>query len=94
MLWKLLQVSGMKPELTHDLGLTILLPEGVEKWLVSVGVPTKLEDVGLTEKYIEPLVKLVFETPSLSGLLGVAPVGAGQERVRRIYTNSLKPLGK
>ena len=123
-------LSGMKPELTHGLGLSILLPavilecyparpkvfaeilaplvpglkgepdeayvaaSGVEKWLASVGVPEKLKDVGFTEKDIEPLVKLTFETPSLSGLLGVAPVEGTPERVKRIYTNSLKPMGK
>ena len=123
-------LSGMKPELTHGLGLAILLPAvilecyparpkvfadilaplvdglkgepdeamkaavGVEKWLASVGVPEKLTDVGFTEKDVDPLVKLTFETPSLSGLLGVAPVEGNKERVKRIYTNSLKPLGK
>lgn len=123
-------LSGMKPELTHGLGLAILLPAvilecyparpkvfaeilaplveglkgepdeaqkaaaGVEKWLASVGVPEKLENVGFAEKDIDPLVKLTFETPSLSGLLGIAPVEGTPERVKRIYTNSLKPLGK
>lgn len=123
-------LSGMKPELTHGLGLAILLPAvilecyparpkvfadllaplvpglkgeadeaekaaiGVERWLVSVGVSQKLEDVGFTEKDVEPLCKLTLETPSLSGLLGCAPVPSSPERIKRIYTNSLKPLAK
>ena len=121
-------LSGMKPELTHGLGLAILLPavvlecyparpkvfaellapivpgldgepeeaeaaaKGVEAWLASVGVPQKLTDVGFTEADIEPLVKLTEETPSLAGLLGCAPVQSSHERVKRIYTNSLKHM--
>ena len=121
-------LSGMKPELTHGLGLAILLPavvlecyparakvfaellapivpgldgepeeaeaaaKGVETWLASVSVPQKLTDVGFTEADIEPLVKLTEETPSLAGLLGCAPVPSSHERVKRIYTNSLKRM--
>ena len=60
----------------------------------SVGVPQKLTDVGFTEADIDKLVKLTEETPSLSGLLGCAPVPSSPERVRRIYANSLKPMNK
>lgn len=121
-------LSGMKPELTHGLGLAILLPAvvlecyparpkvfaelfasivpglkgepdeakaaavGVEKWLKSVGVPQKLTDVGFSEKDVEPLCKLALETPSLGGLLACAPVPSSPERIKRIYTNSLKTI--
>ena len=121
-------LSGMKPELTHGLGLAILLPAvilecyparskvfadllaplvpglkgepdeakaaaiGVEKWLSSVGVPQKLTDVGFTENDIEPLCKLALTTPSLDGLLSCAPVASSPERIKTIYTNSLKPI--
>ena len=121
-------LSGMKPELTHGLGLAILLPAvvlecyparpkvfadlfasivpglkgvpeealtaaaGVEKWLASVGVPEKLSDVGFKESDIDPLCKLALETPSLDGLLSVAPVPSSPERIKRIYTNSFKPI--
>ena len=121
-------LSGMKPELTHGLGLAILLPAvilecypakakvfadllapivpglkgepdeaktaaaGVEKWLASVGVPEKLKDAGFTKDDIEPLCKLALETPSLSGLLGCAPVPSSPERIKRIYTNSFASI--
>ncbi len=121
-------LSGMKPELTHGLGLAMLLPAvvlecyparpkvfaelfapivpglkgnpdeakaaavGVEKWLASVGVPQKLTDAGFTDKDVEPLCKLALTTPSLDGLLGCAPVPSSPERIKTIYTNSLKPM--
>lgn len=121
-------LSGMKPELTHGLGLAMLLPAvilecyparakvfadllapivpglagnpdeartaavGVEKWLASVGVPEKLTDAGFTEKDIDTLCELTMNTPSLSGLLGVAPVESSPERIRRMYMNSMKSI--
>ena len=121
-------LSGMKPELTHGLGLAMLLPAvilecyparakvfadllapivpglkgnpdeaktaavGVEKWLASVGVSEKLTDAGFTEKDIDTLCNLAMTTPSLSGLLSVAPVESSPERIRRIYANSMKSI--
>ena len=98
-------LSAVKHELSHGLGLAILLPavvknifesrketlkyilepltgpiktsedaeKGVYKWLESVGVPSKLKDEGFTESDIPKLVELVFTTPSLDGLLAIAP---------------------
>ena len=121
-------LSAVKHELSHGLGLAILLPavvktiykdraniladilsplvpglkpeesdadkaaKGVQEWLASVGVPEKLEDEGFTETDVEKLVNLVYTTPSLSGLLDIAPSGNGREVVESIYRNSLKPL--
>lgn len=67
---------------------------GVEKWLFSVGVTEKLADMGYTEQDVDKLVKLAFETPSLDVLLSVAPVKADQNVVRKIFMDSMKPLGK
>lgn len=66
----------------------------VEEWLQSVGVTQKLVDEGFTEDDVDKLVNLAFETPSLSGLLSIAPVDAGKETVRAIFTESLKPYKK
>lgn len=121
-------LSAVKPELSHGLGLAILLPaviktiykdsaniladilsplvpdlkaeasdadkaaEGVQEWLNSVGVTEKLEDEGFTDNDIENLVNLVYTTPSLSGLLDIAPSGNGRDIVESIYKNSLKSL--
>ncbi|MBQ9804567.1 MAG: iron-containing alcohol dehydrogenase [Lentisphaeria bacterium] len=121
-------LSGVKPELTHGLGLAILLPavireiyaaksvvladilaplvpgltgdaaeaaeaaKGVEQWLAAAGVPQKLADEGFTAADIDKLVDLTFTTPSLGGLLALAPVTADADAVRRIYTNSLTKL--
>ncbi len=121
-------LSAVKPELSHGLGLAILLPsviktiyaskaniladilapivpglkgeacdaekaaKGVEKWLQSVGVSEKLLDEGFAEADVEKLVNLVYTTPSLDGLLAIAPTGNGRDIVERIYRESLKPL--
>jgi alcohol dehydrogenase class IV len=117
-------LSGIKPEITHGLGLAILLPavvkavypacgavladvlspmvpgltadagdaqkaaDGIRAWLKSVGVTETLADVGFTKSDVPKLVKLCFETPGLSGLIGCAPVANDQEAVEKIYTDS------
>ena len=118
-------LSAVKPELSHGLGLAILLPavvntmydnraniladilapivpdlkgekgegekaaKGIEKWLQSVGVPEKLTDEGFTAADVDRLVELVYTTPSLDGLLGIAPAGSGRDVVEKIYRESL-----
>jgi len=123
-------LSGIKPDLSHGLGLAMLLPAvikniypmkpqilagilkailpglkgvpaeaddvavGVEKWLFESGVRSKLVDEGFTEADIPKLVNLTFTTPSLSGLLGVAPTEASHKVVEQIFRDSLYPLSK
>ncbi len=114
-------LSAVKHELSHGLGLAILLPAvvrnifeakketlkyileplagcvetpeeaetGVYNWLKSVGVPNKLRDEGFSEADLPKLVELAFTTPSLDGLLAIAPTKATKEAVAQIYTNSL-----
>lgn len=114
-------LSAVKPELSHGLGLAMLLPavvkniytakaetlkyilepiagkvdsadaaaNGIYEWLKSVGVPSKLKDEGFTEADIPNLVNLAFTTPSLDGLLAIAPTKATKEAVEEIYRNSL-----
>ncbi|EMS70900.1 iron-containing alcohol dehydrogenase [Ruminiclostridium cellobioparum] len=62
---------------------------GIRKWLNETGVTASLKDEGFDESVVEKLVNLAFETPSLDGLLAIAPVKATREAVRNIYTNSL-----
>ena len=123
-------LSAVKPELSHGLGLAMLLPaviktiypakaatladilepiapglkgtpdeaekaaELVEKWLCDVGVPQKLTDDGFCEGDVDKLVNLCFTTPSLDGLLGIAPVKATKEVVKQIYEESMTPYNK
>ena len=114
-------LSAVKPELSHGLGLAMLLPAVVEniysakaetlkyilepiagqinsakdasekvyEWLKSVGVSSKLKDEGFSENDIPNLVNLAFTTPSLDGLLAIAPTKATKESVEQIYRNSL-----
>ncbi len=121
-------LSAVKPELSHGLGLAILLPaviktiykdrphvladilapiaQGlkgeldeaekaaklVQDWLFSVGVTEKLEDEGFSADDVERLTDLVYTTPSLEGLIQIAPSGSGREVVKEIYKNSIKPM--
>ena len=121
-------LSAVKPDLSHGLGLAILLPaviktiykdrpnvlaeilslivpglkpdasdtekaaKGVQEWLKSVGVSEKLLDEGFKEEDVEKLVDLVYTTPSLAGLLAIAPSGNGRDVVEAIYRDSLRPL--
>ncbi len=63
--------------------------QGVYEWLKSVDVPNKLKDEGFTESDVEKLTELAFTTPSLDGLLGIAPTKATREAVSAIYKESL-----
>ena len=120
-------LSGVKPKLSHGLGLAMILPavikyiypvkaktiatlfhtiipelkgtpdeaefaaKKVEEWLYSVGIKKKLSDEGFSEADVDKLVNLTFETPSLSGLLAIAPIEGKKEVVKAIFTESLKP---
>ena len=63
--------------------------EGVYEWLKSVDVPNKLKDEGFSDADVEKLTELAFTTPSLDGLLGIAPTKATKEAVSAIYRESL-----
>ena len=118
-------LSAVKPDLSHGLGLAMLLPSVVKciysekantlayilepiakglkadasdadkagkevyEWLKSVGVSNKLKDEGFSESDIEKLVNLSQTTPSLDGLLSIAPNDATPERIKEIYETSL-----
>ena len=64
----------------------------VQDWLFSVGVTEKLKDEGFTDSDVERLTELVYTTPSLEGLIQIAPSGCGREVVKEIYQNSVKPM--
>ncbi len=123
-------LSAVKPELSHGLGLAMLLPAVikaiypdkaatladilepiapglngtpdeaqkaanlVEKWLCDVGVPQKLTNAGFCDSDVDNLVNLAFTTPSLDGLLAIAPNDATKERVKQIYVESMQPYNK
>ena len=63
--------------------------EKVYEWLKSVGVPNKLTDEGFIEGDIAKLVNLAQTTPSLDGLLSLAPNDATAGVIEEIYRKSL-----
>lgn len=123
-------LSGIKPKLSHGLGLAMILPavikyiypakaktlaslfstiipelkgtpdeaeyaaKKVEEWLFSVGITKKLTDEGFSEADVEKLVNLTFETPSLGGLISIAPVDGTKEVVKAIFTESMHSYNK
>lgn len=78
-------VKGLKAD-TAD---TEKAATGVYEWLKSVDVPNKLKDEGFSETDVEKLTELAFTTPSLDGLLAIAPTEATREAVATIYRESL-----
>ena len=85
-------LSPIVPGLTGNPDEAEKAAKGVQDWLFSVGVTEKLTDEGFTEGDVEKLVDLVYTTPSLSGLLDIAPSGNGRGVVEEIYKNSLRAL--
>lgn len=82
-------LAPMVPGLKGEAGEAEQAAKGLEKWLASSGVPQKLTDEGFSADNIDRLVELAFTTPSLDGLLSLAPNTADKAAVRRIYENSL-----
>ena len=78
-------VKGLKPEASDAQKAS----EGVYEWLKSVDVPNKLKDEGFSDSDVERLTELAFTTPSLDGLLSIAPTEATKEAVATIYRESL-----
>ena len=78
-------VAGLKADVSD----TEKAASGVYEWLKSVDVPNKLTDEGFTEADVKTLTDLAFTTPSLDGLLGIAPTKATKEAVETIYRESL-----
>ena len=64
----------------------------VERWLFSIGMTEKLEDVGFSEDQISHLVDLVYETPTLLPLVSLAPGQLQRSDLAAIYQKSLQPL--
>jgi len=121
-------LSAIRPELSHGLGLSMILPAvvkeiyasqaeilteiyapivpglkgtpdeadtiaaGIEKWLFDLGVTEKLSDLNFTDDDVERLLSLTRETPSLDGLLAIAPVEATDDVIRNIYKSSMKKI--
>lgn len=83
--------ADVVPGLEGKSGEDTLIAEGIEKWLFEVGITQKLSDEGFTSGDVDRLVDLTFETPSLGGLLSIAPITADRDAVRKIYTESLVP---
>ena len=77
--------------LTADPANAAAAADAVEQWMFRMGVPEKLADMGYTDADVARLVRLTRETPSLGGLLDLAPVEATPEVVEKIYRDSLKP---
>ena len=51
-------------------------------------------DILMPREDYDKLVNLTFNTPSLGGLLSIAPNEATAEMVEMIYKDSMKPLSK
>lgn len=87
-------LQPLAPGLTGNPAEARRAAQAVEKWLFSVGAEHKLADEGFTAADVDKLTELAFHTPSLDGLLSVAPTRATKDAVRAIYANSLTACSK
>ena len=83
-------LAPIVPDLKGDPSEAEKAANGVYAWLKSVDVPEKLTDIGFSEADVDKLTDLVFTTPSLAGLIDIAPSGNSREVVHGIYEDSLK----
>ncbi|MCE5285195.1 MAG: iron-containing alcohol dehydrogenase [Pelosinus sp.] len=63
--------------------------EELKKWLKEAGIKEGLSEEGFSAGDVDKLIKLAFETPSLSSLLSIAPVEATATVIRAIYMDSM-----
>ncbi|KNY27972.1 iron-containing alcohol dehydrogenase [Pseudobacteroides cellulosolvens] len=61
----------------------------LRNWIEKMGITPGLKNAGYSEKDIEHLTNLAFDTPGLASLLSLAPVEASRTVVSDIYTRSL-----
>ena len=85
-------LAPISPDLKGEPNEAEKVAKDIQNWLFSVDVKEKLEDEGFTEADVEKLTDLVYTTPSLSGLLDIAPSGNGRDVVKAIYKDSIKSL--
>lgn len=64
----------------------------IEQWLASVGATQKLSNEGYSQNDVARLTELTQTTPSLAGLLSIAPIGVTPREVEKIYMVSMTPL--
>ena len=86
--------ENVVPELKNRTDDADFAAKKIEEWLQNMGVSQKLSDEGFSENDIDKLVELTFETPSLSGLLSIAPVDGNKETVKAIFSESLTAYNK
>lgn len=61
----------------------------LKNWLISLGIDMGLENNGFSPDQIDTLVGLVFETPGLGDLIGLAPGTGDKDSVKEIYERAL-----
>ena len=87
------------PELKGVPGEAEYAAKKIEEWLFNIGITQKLSDLGFSEKDVDMLTKLAFETPVLKDLIMLAPlpfesIDKRREIVKKIYLESLQPYSK
>ncbi|MDO5061534.1 MAG: iron-containing alcohol dehydrogenase [Peptostreptococcaceae bacterium] len=76
-------------ELDFETATGEMVAAATRNWLHSVGIKESLRDLGFGEEHLDKLTELVYETPGLKGLLGLAPIEVTPELVRTIFAESL-----
>jgi alcohol dehydrogenase class IV len=82
-------LAPIVPGLTGSPDEAAKVCQELKKWLTKAGIKEHLAEEGFSPADVDKLVKLAFETPSLSLLLSIAPVEATEAVVRKIYMDSM-----
>ena len=78
-------LAPIVPGLKGAAGEAETAARGIRKWLTDVGIPANLQAEGFVPGDVAKLTDLAFTTPTLDTLLGLSPVKATREVVKRIY---------
>ncbi|MBN2526522.1 MAG: iron-containing alcohol dehydrogenase [Deltaproteobacteria bacterium] len=82
-------LNAIVPGLKGDVSESEVVFDGLNQWLSRFGVVKGLSNNGFDSSQIEKLVKLVYETPGLEPLLGLAPNDADRDSVAEIYAEAM-----
>lgn len=62
---------------------------GMKNWLTGMGINMGLSNNGFSKEHLQKLTDLVFETPGLAALVGLAPGNGSREDVSAIYNSAI-----
>jgi alcohol dehydrogenase len=82
-------LGDIVPSLSGKAGEAETVFAGLNTWLSKFGIVAGLSNNGFESSQIERLTSLVYATPGLEALLGLAPVYSGRQSIEEIYSEAM-----